>query len=59
MVLFSIDEKARIPIFQNFLNFSHCYENVIDVNWGLVVKLALPGKVTKVCGIYDTFLTNV
>jgi hypothetical protein len=31
--------------------------NVIDVDWGLVVKLALPAKVTrranKVVGIYD------
>jgi hypothetical protein len=31
--------------------------NVIDVNWGLVVKLALPAKVTrranKVFRIYD------
>jgi hypothetical protein len=31
--------------------------NVVDVNWGLVVKLALPAKVTrranKVIGIYD------
>jgi hypothetical protein len=31
--------------------------NVMDVNWGLVVKLALPAKVTrranKVIGIYD------
>jgi hypothetical protein len=31
--------------------------NVIDVDWGLVVKLALPEKVTKraykVFGIYD------
>jgi hypothetical protein len=37
--------------------------NVIDVDWELVVKLALPGKVTKraykVFGIYDRFLTNV
>jgi hypothetical protein len=38
--------------------------NVIDVDWGLVVKLALRGKVTtraynKVFGIYDRFLTNV
>jgi hypothetical protein len=36
---------------------------VIDVDWGLVVKLALPGKVTrrtyKVFGIYDRFLTKV
>jgi hypothetical protein len=36
-----------------------CYSwNLIDVDWGLVVKLALPGKVTrrsyKVFGIYDT-----
>jgi hypothetical protein len=35
----------------------------VDVDWGLVVKLALPGKVTrrayKVFGIYDRFLTNV
>jgi hypothetical protein len=41
------------------LNYSR---NVIDVDWGLVVKLALPGKVTrrayKVFGIYDRFLTN-
>jgi hypothetical protein len=31
--------------------------NVIDMDWGLVVKLALPAKVTrranKVTGIYD------
>jgi hypothetical protein len=31
--------------------------NVIDMDWGLVVKLALPAKVTrranKVIGIYD------
>jgi hypothetical protein len=31
--------------------------NVMDVDWGLVVKLALPAKVTKrankVIGIYD------
>jgi hypothetical protein len=31
--------------------------NVMDVDWGLVVKLALPAKVTrranKVMGIYD------
>jgi hypothetical protein len=37
--------------------------NVINVDWGLVVKLALPGKVTrrayKVFGIFDRFLTNV
>jgi hypothetical protein len=37
--------------------------NVIAVDWGLVVKLALPEKVTrcayKVFGIYDRFLTNV
>jgi hypothetical protein len=37
--------------------------NVIDVDWGLVVKLALAGKVTrracKIFGIYDRFLTNV
>jgi hypothetical protein len=32
--------------------------NVMDVDWGLVVKLALPAKVTrcanKVIGIYNT-----
>jgi hypothetical protein len=37
--------------------------NVIAVDWGLVVKLALPEKITrrsyKVFGIYDRFLTNV
>jgi hypothetical protein len=37
--------------------------NVIDVDWRLVVKLALPGKVTrhayKVFGIYDRFLVKV
>jgi hypothetical protein len=31
--------------------------NVMDVDWGLVVKLALPAKVTKrankVIGLYD------
>jgi hypothetical protein len=36
---------------------------VIDVDWGLVVKLVLPGKVTrrayKICGMYDRFLTKV
>jgi hypothetical protein len=36
-------------------NITKC---IIDVNWGLVVKLALPRKVTrrayKVFGIYDT-----
>jgi hypothetical protein len=45
---------------KNFIKYSR---NVIDVDWVLVVKLALPGKVTrrvyKVCGIYDRFLTNV
>jgi hypothetical protein len=40
--------------------YSKMYDrNVIDGNWGLVVKLALPGKVTrrayKVFGIYDRF----
>jgi hypothetical protein len=37
--------------------------NVIAVDWGLVVKLALPEKVTrrahKVFGFYDRFLTNI
>ncbi|CAH1383092.1 unnamed protein product, partial [Tenebrio molitor] len=36
---------------------------VIDVDWGLVVKLALPEKVTrrayKIFEIYDRFLTKV
>jgi hypothetical protein len=35
----------------------------VDVDWGLVVKLALPKEVTrrvyKVFGIYDRFLTKV
>jgi hypothetical protein len=38
------------------LRQNHC-QNVIDVNWGLVGKLAVPAKVTrcanKVIGIYD------
>jgi hypothetical protein len=40
-------------------------QNVIDVDWGLVAKLALPGKVTRraykvlVFGIYDRFLIKV
>jgi hypothetical protein len=38
-------------------------QNVIDVDWGLVVKLALPEKVTrrayKIFEIYDRFLTKV
>jgi hypothetical protein len=42
----------------------HIYgRNVIDVDWGLVVRLALTAKVTrrayKVFGIYDRFLTKV
>jgi hypothetical protein len=36
---------------------------VVDVYWGLFVKMALPGKVTRcaynVFGIYDRFLTKV
>jgi hypothetical protein len=35
----------------------------IEVDWGFVVELAVPGKVTrrayKVCGIFDRFLTKV
>jgi hypothetical protein len=27
--------------------------NVIDVDWGLVVKLALPAKVTILCPLID------
>jgi hypothetical protein len=38
------------------------FRNVTDVDWGLFVKLALPGKVTrrayKVFVIYDRVLTN-
>jgi hypothetical protein len=38
-------------------------QNLIDVDRGLVVKLAPPGKVTrrayKIFGIYDRFLTKV
>jgi hypothetical protein len=50
------------------LNFSlilyHVYSpNVIDVDWGLVVKLALPAKLTRrayyVFGVYDIFFINV
>jgi hypothetical protein len=36
--------------------------NVIDVDWGLVVKLALPGKVTRRAfkvHIWNLFFTNV
>jgi hypothetical protein len=32
----------------NYNKYHKMYcRNVIDVNWGLVVKLALPGKVTR------------
>jgi hypothetical protein len=41
---------------EKYNEYNYC-RNVIDVDWGLVVKLALPGKVTmrayKVFGIYD------
>jgi hypothetical protein len=35
---------------------TYCW-NVINVDWGLVVKLALPGTVTG--RAYDRFLTNL
>jgi hypothetical protein len=39
------------------------FDHPVDVDWGLVVKLALSGKATrrsyKVFGIYDRFLTKV
>jgi hypothetical protein len=46
--------KAHKTIFA----LSNIYSrNVVDMDWGLVVKLALPAKVTrranKVIGIYD------
>jgi hypothetical protein len=41
---------------QNYIIYNYSW-NVMDVDWGLVVKLALPAKVTKrankVIGIYD------
>jgi hypothetical protein len=55
------------PFFSEHIIFfhapSHTYNmysrNVIDVDWGLVVKLALPGKVTRRACKDDRFLTNV
>jgi hypothetical protein len=42
-----------------FVNF----ETPVDLDWGLVVKLVLPGEVPrrayKMFGIYDRFFTNV
>jgi hypothetical protein len=44
-------------IFQILRALGMYSRNVMDVDWGLVVKLALPAKVTrrakKVIGIYD------
>jgi hypothetical protein len=45
-------------VFVDVLIFNTTYSrNVMDVDWGLVVKLALPAKLTrranKVIGIYD------
>jgi hypothetical protein len=46
-----------------FFKYTKYSRNVKDVDWELVVKLALPGKVTrrayKVFAIYDRFLTSV
>jgi hypothetical protein len=46
--------KTTIFVFVYYFFYSR---NVMDVDWGLVVKLALPAKVTrranKVIGIYD------
>jgi hypothetical protein len=47
------------PLTRNTIIFN----TPVGVDWGLVVKLALPGKVTrrayKVIGIYDRFVTKV
>jgi hypothetical protein len=41
------NEKQQMPILKFFFDKHHYSRNVIDVDWGLVVKLALPGKVTR------------
>jgi hypothetical protein len=52
------DNKGQQSLIDiTFFNLGSYSQNVMDVDWGLVVKLALPAKVTrranKVIGIYD------
>jgi hypothetical protein len=41
------NEKQQMSILKFFFGKRHYNRNVIDVDWGLAVKLALPGKVTR------------
>jgi hypothetical protein len=57
-------EKKVVPFDEFQLKLMYLFQkHPVNVDWGLVVKLVLPGKVTrcayKVFGINDRFLSKV